>query len=126
PPGAAPTLVSLEDHYKLTLAGELEESNIALDRDNPTSNAIASSLDVNDKLQPNRPVARASAVAPGKRKISLPGGRKFTTGPRSPVRDRHATAVSQRTTTFPSKAVRKRAVMHRDMRLVDTIATKPC
>ncbi|CAL8576427.1 hypothetical protein XPA_002311 [Xanthoria parietina] len=81
PPGAAPTLVSLEDHYKLTLAGELEESNIALDRDNPTSNAIASSLDVNDKLQPNRPVARASAVAPGKRKISLPGGRKFTTGP---------------------------------------------
>ncbi|KAI4279969.1 MAG: hypothetical protein L6R38_004823 [Xanthoria sp. 2 TBL-2021] len=82
PPGAAPTLVSLEDHYKLTLAGELEESNIALDRENPTTKAIASSLDVNDKLEPNRPVARGSAAAAGKRKMSLPGGKKVTTSAR--------------------------------------------
>ncbi|KAI4261892.1 MAG: hypothetical protein L6R42_002920 [Xanthoria sp. 1 TBL-2021] len=82
PPGAAPTLVSLEDHYKLTLAGELEESNIALDRENPTTKAIAASLDVNDKLEPNRPVARGSAAAAGKRKLSLPGGKKVTTSAR--------------------------------------------
>ncbi|KAL8645073.1 MAG: hypothetical protein Q9226_007465 [Calogaya cf. arnoldii] len=79
---AAPTLVSLEDHYKLALAGELEESNVALDRENPTSKAIASSLDVNHKLEPNKPVTGGSTVAAGKRKMSVFGRKKATTSAR--------------------------------------------
>ncbi|KAL8915829.1 MAG: hypothetical protein Q9172_006630 [Xanthocarpia lactea] len=82
PPGAAPTLVSLEDHYRATLAGELEEANIALDRGNPTARAIASSLDINEKLEPNQPVIEGSAVAAGKRKMTVPAGRIVMTGAR--------------------------------------------
>ena len=77
PPGAAPTLVSLEEHYKATAAGELSQPEIALERGNPTSKAIATSLDANEKLEPNKPVINGvSAVAAGKRKISLPNGNK--------------------------------------------------
>ncbi|KAL8689962.1 MAG: hypothetical protein Q9224_004519, partial [Gallowayella concinna] len=75
PPGAAPTLVSLDDHYKATLAGDLEEPKTVLERGNPTSKAIASSLDINEKLEPKRS-AKSSSVAAGKRKMSLPVGKK--------------------------------------------------
>ncbi|KAL8887010.1 MAG: hypothetical protein Q9192_006391, partial [Flavoplaca navasiana] len=77
PPGAAPTLVSLEEHYKATAAGELSQPEISLERGNPTSRAIATSLDVNEKLEPNKPVMNGvSAVAAGKRKMSLPNGNR--------------------------------------------------
>ncbi|KAL8810663.1 MAG: hypothetical protein Q9223_002239 [Gallowayella weberi] len=75
PPGAAPTLVSLEDHYKATLAGNLEEPKTELEKGNPTSRAIASSLDVNEKLEPKRS-AKLSSVAAGKRKMNVPDGKK--------------------------------------------------
>lgn len=84
PPGAAPTLVTLEEHYKANLMGELAElgedhkPKKALDRHNPTSNSIAQSLDVNEKLEPNRPVTDGQPVAAMKRKTSLPSGTKIT------------------------------------------------
>ncbi|KAL9599352.1 MAG: hypothetical protein Q9219_003885 [cf. Caloplaca sp. 3 TL-2023] len=81
PPGAAPTLTTLEEHYKATLAGEELGPGTALDRENPTSNSIATSLDINDKLEPNRPVdSRSAAAAAKKRKISLPVGTKIKMG----------------------------------------------
>ncbi|KAL8763630.1 MAG: hypothetical protein Q9184_000630 [Pyrenodesmia sp. 2 TL-2023] len=80
PPGAAPTLVTLEEHYKANLMGELgedHESKRALDQHNPTNNSIALSLDVNEKLEPNRPVIHGQPAAAGKRKMSLPLGTKI-------------------------------------------------
>ncbi|KAI4177133.1 MAG: hypothetical protein LQ343_000615 [Gyalolechia ehrenbergii] len=82
PPGAAPTLTTLEEHYKATLAGEGNDPGTALDGDNPTSNSIALSLDINDKLEPNRPVTNGSAATAGKRKKSAPLAPKITMNPR--------------------------------------------
>ncbi|KAL8729723.1 MAG: hypothetical protein Q9166_004551 [cf. Caloplaca sp. 2 TL-2023] len=81
---AAPTLVTLEEHYKATLAGELGEPKPAFDKGNSTSKAIASSLDVNDKLEPNKPVPDGSATTTTtrKRKISVPAGRTVMTSAR--------------------------------------------
>lgn len=72
PPGAAPTLTTLEEHYRITLAGELNEPNQAPKKANPATKTIAQSLDINEKLEPNRPVTKLSAVAAGKRKMSVP------------------------------------------------------
>ncbi|KAL8934028.1 MAG: hypothetical protein Q9216_006107 [Gyalolechia sp. 2 TL-2023] len=82
PPGAAPTLTSLEEHYKATLAGDGNAPAAALDGDNPTSNSIALSLDINDKLEPNRPISNGSAATAGKRKKSVPLASKTTINPR--------------------------------------------
>lgn len=82
PPGAAPTLTSLEEHYKAALAGEENGPGTALDEANPTSNSIAMSLDINDKLEPNRPVTNSSAATAGKRKKSVPLASKITISPR--------------------------------------------
>ncbi|KAL8690491.1 MAG: hypothetical protein Q9218_004067 [Villophora microphyllina] len=82
PPGAAPTLTTLEEHYRVTLAGEGQEPEKAVDKTNPTSKSIAKSLDVNDKLEPNRPVRKVSAVATGKRKMSVPPNTKAIIRPR--------------------------------------------
>ncbi|KAL8708781.1 MAG: hypothetical protein Q9225_007549 [Loekoesia sp. 1 TL-2023] len=82
PPGAAPTLVTLEEHYRAALAGEENGPKTALDGGNPASKSIAKSLDANDKLEPNRPVSNGSAMAAGKRKMSVPLGTKVTRSPR--------------------------------------------
>ncbi|KAI4181777.1 MAG: hypothetical protein L6R41_006410 [Letrouitia leprolyta] len=82
PPGAAPTLTSLEEHYKAALAGEESGPGTALDEANPTSNSIAMSLDINDKLEPNRPVTNSSAGTAKKRKKSVPLASKVTINPR--------------------------------------------
>lgn len=79
PPGAAPTLVTLEEHYRAALAGEENGPKTALDGANPS---VPKTLDANDKLEPNRPVSDGSAVAAGKRKMSVPLGTKVTMSPR--------------------------------------------
>lgn len=81
PPGAAPTLVTLEEHYKANLMGELGEDldpKKPLDRQNPTDNSIGQSLQVSDKLEPSRPVSNGQPVVAGKLKMSLPSGTKIT------------------------------------------------
>ncbi|KAL8699296.1 MAG: hypothetical protein Q9201_006081 [Fulgogasparrea decipioides] len=77
PPGAAPTLTTLEEHYRIVLAGEDDEPNKAVDGANPTSKNIAD-RDVSEKRKPNGRTAKISAVAAGKRKMSLPVGAKTT------------------------------------------------
>lgn len=78
PPGAAPTLTTLEEHYKAALMGEEIGQKSAMDANNPTSRSIAQSLDVSDNLEPNRPVTNGSAVTTKKkRKISVPLGTKM-------------------------------------------------
>ena len=82
PPGAAPTLTSLEEHYRATLAGQLEDPNKAVDPTNKTSKYIAESLDVNEKLEPNKPVLEVPAAATEQRKRSLPVGSRKKVNPR--------------------------------------------
>lgn len=77
PPGAAPTLVTLEEHYKAALMGEETGPQIAPDRGNATSNSIAKSLDITEELEPSRPVADGSAVIAGKHKMTVPLGSKI-------------------------------------------------
>ncbi|KAL8766090.1 MAG: hypothetical protein Q9203_006449 [Teloschistes exilis] len=76
PPGAAPTLTTLEEHYRITLAGQGYEPEKPVDKTNPTTHPIATSLDVIDKLEPNRPVRKLSNVAASKRKMSVPPNTK--------------------------------------------------
>lgn len=80
PPGAAPTLTTLEEHYHAALMGEEDGPKPALDASNPTSKSVAQSLDVSDKLEPNRPVTNGSAVSPEKRRISVPFWTKIMAG----------------------------------------------
>ncbi|KAL8868117.1 MAG: hypothetical protein Q9174_005204 [Haloplaca sp. 1 TL-2023] len=77
PPGAAPTLTSLDEHYRITLAGQLEDPNKAMDPKNKTK-----SLDVNEKLEPNRPVLEVPLAAAEDRKMSLPVGSRKKVIPR--------------------------------------------
>ncbi|KAL8897157.1 MAG: hypothetical protein Q9207_007350 [Kuettlingeria erythrocarpa] len=81
PPGAAPTLVTLEEHYKANLMGELGEGlepKKPLDRQDPTNNPIGQSLHVDEMLEPNRPVSNGQPAVTRKLKMSLPWGTKIT------------------------------------------------
>ncbi|KAL8988805.1 MAG: hypothetical protein Q9177_002180 [Variospora cf. flavescens] len=80
PPGAAPTLTTLEEHYQAALMGEEDGPKPALDASNPTSKSIAQSLDVSDNPEPNRPVTNGSAVSSEKRRISVPFFTKLMAG----------------------------------------------
>lgn len=82
PPGAAPTLTTLEEHYRITLAGQGHEPEKAVENTNPTTDTIAMSLDVNDKLGPNRPIRKLSTVPASKRKMSVPSNTKALIRPR--------------------------------------------
>ncbi|KAL8948632.1 MAG: hypothetical protein Q9222_005197 [Ikaeria aurantiellina] len=81
PPGAAPTLMTLEEHYKATLAGQMEGPNNALDGHNPTSKSIAQSLNVNEKLEPNKLVDQDATSSSGKRRVSVPVKAKVKMSP---------------------------------------------
>ncbi|KAI4124059.1 MAG: hypothetical protein LQ341_007116 [Variospora aurantia] len=80
PPGAAPTLTTLEEHYQAALMGEDDGPKPALDASNSTSKSIAQSLDVSANPEPNRPVTNGSAVSSEKRRISVPFFTKLMAG----------------------------------------------
>ncbi|KAL9611195.1 MAG: hypothetical protein Q9167_004143 [Letrouitia subvulpina] len=76
PPGAAPTLMTLEEDHKVTLMGEEQFQKSKLASTNQDSIGIASSLDISEKLEPVRPIIDAEAGPQMNGTMSLPAGAK--------------------------------------------------
>ncbi|KAL8714237.1 MAG: hypothetical protein Q9220_001966 [cf. Caloplaca sp. 1 TL-2023] len=72
PPGAAPTLMTVGEHYKAAIAGQMEGPNGAPEGHNATSKSIAQSLNVNETLEPSRLVGRDAKASYDKRRVSVP------------------------------------------------------
>ncbi|KAL8743142.1 MAG: hypothetical protein Q9190_004481 [Brigantiaea leucoxantha] len=75
PPGAAPTLMTLEEDHQLNLIGEKENiaKNLRSDA-NPTSAGIVESLDLSAGLEPSRPVTDLGTGLGMNRTTALPAG----------------------------------------------------